>query len=79
MFVAHARSVNGGSDSAAYPFPGTAPGMASGVGAASGSAAWHGGFWRSFNKGSEGIGSAPGMYRQAEINDYCAILVHGGR
>ena len=31
------------------------------------------------SKGSAGIGSEPGMYRQAEINDYSVILVHDGR
>ena len=40
-----------------------------------GASAWY----ARFNKGSEGIGSAPGMYRQAEINDYSVILVHDGR
>jgi len=32
-----------------------------------------------FSKGSEGMGSAPGKYRQSELNDYGVILVRNGR
>jgi hypothetical protein len=32
-----------------------------------------------FNEGAPGMGSAPGMYRQAEFNDYGVILVRDGR
>ena len=32
-----------------------------------------------FSKGSEGMGSAAGKYRQSELNDYGVILVRNGR
>jgi hypothetical protein len=32
-----------------------------------------------FSKGSEGMGSAPGTYRQSELNDYGVLLVRNGR
>lgn len=32
-----------------------------------------------FSKGSEGMGSAAGKYRQSELNDYGVILVREGR
>lgn len=41
----------------------------------SGASAWY----ARFSKGSEGIGSEPGMYRQTEFNDYGVILVRDGR
>jgi Protein of unknown function (DUF1566) len=41
----------------------------------SGITAWY----ARFSKGSEGMGSAPGVYRQSELNDYGVILVRDGR
>jgi len=41
----------------------------------SGASAWY----ARFSKGSEGIGSEPGMYRQLEINEYGVLLVRDGR
>ena len=32
-----------------------------------------------FSKGSEGMGSSAGKYRQSELNDYGVILVRTGR
>ena len=41
----------------------------------SGASAWY----ARFSKGSTGMGSEPGMYRQLELNDYSVILVRDGR